>query len=384
MTNYLKKHLLLIVLFCIILFALLLILFNKSNNDIISNSDNMINNANNSMFAIMLETEAESGKYQESNSGTWPGEGYIFNENLSVCENGGELSWNEELGAINLKTNIADKCYVYFDMANPVSTLAEYIIDNVYIEDGTNDLYYHDSQGNYTNADQEAEDNSYRYSGANPNNYVCFGSVVSPCPSENLYRIIGVFNQSGEYQVKLIKSVSIGNYAWDSINNTWSSSTIKNLLNSQFLNSFDSSWKDLIVTHTFKVGGMASSDLYTVKNYYDIEVGNNSNSVEDSVKIGLVYVSDYGYAASNNYWTTALYNYDEGAQRNNWMYSGSTEWTISRSLSGSGYVFSINLRGYVVDFANGSYAVRPTFYINSDVEYAFGDGSIDNPFRIVV
>ena len=58
LTNYLKKHLLFIVLFCIILFALLFILFNKSNNDIISNSDNMINNTNNGMFAIMLETEA--------------------------------------------------------------------------------------------------------------------------------------------------------------------------------------------------------------------------------------------------------------------------------------------------------------------------------------
>lgn len=116
MTNYLKKHLLFIVLFCIILFALLFILFNKSNNDIISNSDNMINNANNSMFAIMLETEAGSGKYQESNSGTWPGEGYVFNEQLSSCENGGELSWNEELGAVNLKTNTSEKCYVYFDV----------------------------------------------------------------------------------------------------------------------------------------------------------------------------------------------------------------------------------------------------------------------------
>ena len=95
LTNYLKKHLLFIILFCIILFALLLILFNKSNNDIISNSDNMINNTNNGMFAITLETEAGSGEYQESKSNTWPGEGYIFNENLSVCENGSELTWNE-------------------------------------------------------------------------------------------------------------------------------------------------------------------------------------------------------------------------------------------------------------------------------------------------
>ena len=117
MTNYLKKHLLFIVLFCIILFALLFILlFNKSNNDIISNDNNIVNNTNNGMFAIMLETEAGSGEYQESKSNTWPVEGYIFNENLSVCENGSELTWNEELGAVNLKTNIADRCFVYFDV----------------------------------------------------------------------------------------------------------------------------------------------------------------------------------------------------------------------------------------------------------------------------
>ena len=35
----------------------------------------------------------------------------------------------------------------------------------------------------------------------NVKNFVCFGSEASPCPTENLYRIIGVFNN----QVKLIK-----------------------------------------------------------------------------------------------------------------------------------------------------------------------------------
>ena len=44
-----------------------------------------------------------------------------------------------------------------------------------------------------------AGDNSYRYAGANPNNYVCFGSTANTCPSKNLYRIIGVFGD----QVKL-------------------------------------------------------------------------------------------------------------------------------------------------------------------------------------
>ena len=63
-------------------------------------------------------------------------------------------------------------------------------------------MYYHDGQGTYTNASQEAGDNSYRFSGANPNNYVCFGSDAATCPNDNLYRIIGVFD--GE--VKLIKN----------------------------------------------------------------------------------------------------------------------------------------------------------------------------------
>ena len=39
----------------------------------------------------------------------------------------------------------------------------------------------------------DANDKSYRYNGANPNNYVCFGSNEADCPYNNLYRIIGVF-----------------------------------------------------------------------------------------------------------------------------------------------------------------------------------------------
>ena len=89
---------------------------------------------------------------------------------------------------------------MYFDVYAPI--FSDYIINDIYTEDGENGLYYHDGVGSYTNADQEAGDNSYRFSGANPNNYVCFGSDEETCPNDNLYRIIGVFNG----QVKLIKN----------------------------------------------------------------------------------------------------------------------------------------------------------------------------------
>ena len=42
----------------------------------------------------------------------------------------------------------------------------------------------------------DAEDYSYRYLGANPNNYVCFGSDEETCSNDDLYRIIGVFDDS--------------------------------------------------------------------------------------------------------------------------------------------------------------------------------------------
>ena len=43
--------------------------------------------------------------------------------------------------------------------------LASYITDTLYTEDGVNGLYYHDGSGSYINADQEAGDYSYRFSG---------------------------------------------------------------------------------------------------------------------------------------------------------------------------------------------------------------------------
>ena len=59
---------------------------------------------------------------------------------------------------------------------------------SLYTSQGSNGIYYHTSS-----LANSAGDNSYRYAGANPNNYVCFGSTASTCPSANLYRIIGVF-----------------------------------------------------------------------------------------------------------------------------------------------------------------------------------------------
>lgn len=85
--------------------------------------------------------------------------------------------------------------------------LNEYVISQYTGTQGENGLYYHDSS-----LANGAGDNSYRYAGPSDttNNFVCFGSDAATCPTDNLYRIIGVFGEnnhgvSGQQLVKLIK-----------------------------------------------------------------------------------------------------------------------------------------------------------------------------------
>lgn len=122
---------------------------------------------------------------------------YILNEEKTGCSSGGTITdYDSRLGTVKYNLNTSDECYLYLDTTSYFSVY----IKNLYTSDGENDIYYHDGNGTYTNANLEAGDNSYRYSGANPNNYVCLGNDCTN--NDNLYRIIGVFDD----EVKLIKA----------------------------------------------------------------------------------------------------------------------------------------------------------------------------------
>lgn len=261
--------------------------------------------------------------------------------------------------------------------------LADYI-KGLYTSQGANGLYYHTSS-----LANSAADNSYRYAGSNPNNYVCFGSDAATCPSANLYRIIGVFGD----EVKLIKSTSYGVYRWNSgTSNTWDSSTkpdIRSTLNTTYFNTLDEVWQTKIATHAFKVGGMRQQNGFesNAKTAYNYEVGSNSSITTDSMKIGLMYLSDYYYGASPTYWTYPGYdssgNDYRAATGSNWTHLGSYEWTISRSSGFLNYAFRVNSKGYVHNsVVTGSYAVRPVFYLTSSTNYVSGSGSSTDPIRI--
>ena len=279
-------------------------------------------------------------------------------------------------------------------------------IKNQYTSQGSNGIYYHTSS-----LANSAGDNSYRYAGANPNNYVCFGSTASTCSSDNLYRIIGVFGN----QVKLIKAdytttamtgtggeyygaypsstfyykgsmstSNIASYYWNRSNgtsstNTWSALRLNTTnLNSSYLSYLGTTWSNKIANTTWYVGGHSTSDA-TPATFQDAE----STGTTYSAKIGLMYANDYGFAASPSYWTTNMSSYSS-ARDNNWMHMGLYEWTISRDSSNSYRAFGV-LRAGDLDINtvyNVDSAIRPVFYLTSSITYVSGSGTSSDPIRI--
>ena len=248
-------------------------------------------------------------------------------------------------------------------------------------------LYHHD-----TSLTNGAGDNSYRYAGASGevNNYVCFGSSEASCPDDNLYRIIGVFGD----RVKLIKSTSVGKMKWDSNgSNTWSTSSLNTYLNNDFLNAFDETTKGKIADTTWKVGGNTWANIGTqpAKTAYQNEIvspvttNTTDNATTYSAKIGLMYASDYGFAAAPSAWTANLNTYNGEAIKNvNWMYMGLYEWTISRRAGNSNSAFLVYNAGRVnyTHVGNPAFGARSVFNLTSSVTYVEGDGTKNLPIRI--
>ena len=306
------------------------------------------------------------------------------------------------------------------------TTLASYITNLYTGIQGENGIYYHDA--NLTNG---AGDNSYRYAGASDqvNNYVCFGSNVTPCPADNLYRIIGVFGDKvkliksdyatsallgadGDYKEKYSQNSSnykgnnlanIAAYTWNYKNNTtinngygsntWSTSLLnKTNLNTNFITNIGADWAAKIDMTTWKVGGNTWANIGTqpAKTAYQNEIVNpvTTNTTDNvttySAKVGLMYASDYGFAAAPSAWTANLNTYNGEAIKNvNWMYMGLWEWTISRFADNSYIAFFVDRTGGVnYNVADNAYGVRPVFNLSSSVNYVSGSGTAADPILV--
>ena len=394
------------------------ILTSKGSKDVIV--EGILSEATNgaSDFDDASKTELNAGL-----KGTYGNIYKIYNDSMSLKGNEEyDLYLFVDESSTNTSMNKTFKAGVAVKAYDRERSLAEYVVSQYTGTQGVNGIYYHDA--NLTNG---AGDNSYRYAGANPNNYVCFGSDDATCPSENLYRIIGVIDGkiklisadgatttmlgTDEGYVKTYQAAfgsdsfyykgngdltKIGTYKWNkSGTNTWSTSTTNTTnLNTNYLTYLDSKntkWKTMIDDTTWYVGGMTRANGYesNAKTAYNYEVGANKDGTTVNAKIGLMYVSDYYYSASPSAWTLVGYNSSDAtkdyraATSTNWLYLGSTEWTISRDSGNTDTALAVGSPG-VVGYGNvtNSAAARPSFNLESSVKYVSGSGSMSDPVRI--
>lgn len=335
------------------------------------------------------------------------------------------------------KTFTAAVAVKAYDREASLINLAQYIVKLHNGIDGNNDIYLHDGVGNYSNSTYEANDGSYRYSGSDPDNYVCFGSNVSVCPDDNLYRIIGVFKEKDietgniEQRVKLIKADYanetllgadgdrqkgygysksknasykgnlnfVNSYYWNYIStnstkNEWEESKLNSInLNTNMLNYIGTNWNDLIATSIWHTKGISTSATAVSSGAKSAYLAENENGAVDEIynsKIGLLYLNEYYYAASPNYWSYAGFkngndSIDDytSAKDDNWMFLGLYDYFISTAGWNAVSVFRLSSAGnmsWTQGYNPG--AIRPTFYLKSDVILESGTGTKDNPFRL--
>ena len=278
----------------------------------------------------------------------------------------------------------------------------------------------------------------YRYIGSDPNNYVTF--------NDETWRIIGVFtvdNGTGnvEERLKLIRNESIGSYSWDNKDtstgaeraygkNNWTDARLNYLLNpghesesaggSLYWNSGSGTCysgsgnattncdftttglkeeaREMIGDTLWYLGGTSnytSSTNGLTSHFYSYERGTTVYSGRDTSwvgKVGLMYLSDYGYATSGGSTTDRnaclnkqLYNWDSSdfsdCKNNDWIFNSSYQWAITPHASYSDKVFGLGNTGYVYSGnARDARGVRPVVFLKSSIKIVDGDGSSSNPY----
>ena len=242
----------------------------------------------------------------------------------------------------------------------------------------------------------------YRYRGASPKNYVTFNNEV--------WRILGVFPTDDgtgniENRIKLIKDQSIGNNYWNttqvastSTYNNWTGATLMKYLNGTYYNSLiNNNSIDMVDDVKYYLGGFNAVNS-TIQDMYSYERKTSgsgtyyysTNPTSWTGKLGLMYASDYGYAALNC--ETKLLGGNSSTDirvcnTTNWLYNIKVnEWVMAQAGSSNSYAF------YVVSSGNLSYnsvngsamAVRPTLYLKSEVQITEGDGTSSNPYKLSI
>ena len=318
---------------------------------------------------------------------------------------------NTQIKSLKGISNSSYECFYLGNLTTSNTITISYSKDSSASTQPDNVVFYLQS-GTYNENIQNVS-TGYRYEGKNPNNYIYFNN--------ELWRIIGVFDSSshgktGEYLTKIIRNDSLGGYAWNKSNkNNWSTSSLYNLLNTNYYNATDgtsggncyqystsitgncdytetglqSEYRAMVENVTWYLGGKGDTS-YTAEVFYTGERDSTSvysgNTSAITGYIGLMYASDYGYSvlSSSCARTTNLDSYNTSAcGGSSWLKKENIEWSITHNSASSNISFYLNSTASL-NYISASlgYATRPVLYLKSNVQVYAGDGSISKPYQI--
>ena len=379
-------------------------------------------------FEYYQDTKKLDKMPQKGNS-----ENLVFEK--AVCDNNANVEWDSNKWG-PLVTNLnktKTKCMLYF---KEISTGAEFIKD-LAKNDPTNIV------------DDNTSDHNMRYIGASPKNYIyldegtydtditkylaqvyteimmfdtlaecqeqvnqsvgnpdalvedCHEVTYAKAGEKILWRVIGVLgnvktsaNGAGESRIKVVRDVSIGQYAWDSNDQyNWAKpSTLNTLL--QGRSEASNKYIDNAVWYMGMTGSGTASD------YYKSERNTSSTWAG---KIALMYPSDYGLAVGGSVRSACLTydmfefstkwdeeeTIDTKCEDNDWIYEpGADEWLFTAGyiteMEDNGVYWIAGYSGSTSPWASPSMEmyVRPTAYLKSSVKITGGSGTKEDPYTV--
>jgi len=251
-----------------------------------------------------------------------------------------------------------------------------------------------------THEDGIYEENGYRYEGSDPNNYI---QMQKTDGTTEMWRIIGLFpdGENGEEVIRVRRHYEQGRFpsgAFDLNGNLWQDSTLYTNLK----NDYNTSNYSGTVKFKMYLGTSSSFESYTSSDLYNMERLLNSKGTASSYangvtsyvgEVGLIYPSDYGYAAQASDCLRIVkpnsYGSNSTCYTKNWLYQGSStlQWIISPEYYTKYSVITIYTDGNLTEY-NDSYdyltpgdngAYSPVMALKSDVVVT-GSGTQSDPY----
>ena len=383
------------------------LLYDSNKKEVLLNKEEITNNK-----SIAIYVKQEDGNYEKTN--TIPENGYMLNEDRSVCSNNAKPNWNFKTNILkinNLSSNNTS-CYLYFEPATEeVNTILGNITVNKYTPDfskiATTD------EGIFKTNDNDGV--SYYWRGAATTNYLKFGGYC--------WRIVRI---NGDGTIRLIydgttchsngeittDSIAVENVSYSSNkdrseyvgwtyteglqrpanNNEGTPSNAKTKLEEWYnanLKSQESKIADgkycndrnVVNGQSWSSSPSASFNYASYKRLYEDYMPTLNCSSNDlyTLKVGLIMADEIELSGCKNAINTSYY-----------LYNGQNYWTISpyqwyygSSTSLYARVFAVNSDGYFgywnVDYTHG---VRPVINLKSNVTLT-GTGTINDPYEVI-